>query len=189
MSDIINFNELKTKASDKDIDKFENYIYELYYSMSQGKMNISDFTKSLKEYMDKNSISNEKLMNIQKKLMERYGFNSEDLQNQMKDFGVDLNSMGLGNITEEYESLRKTISFQEKYQGKTKNSAVMIYKITNDINDLDVLLEQENVILRSSNKIDIQDIELNEFLCSYKKLLEGKTLKISICENAKEYEY
>lgn len=189
MSDIIDFNKLKTKATDKDIDKFESYIYDLYYAMAEGKMNISDFTKSLKEYMDKNSISEEKLMNIQNKLMERYGFNPNELENQMKTLGVDLNSMGFGNMGEEYEKVRKTMSFQEKYNGKTKQSNVITYSIKNESNNLDVILENENVILRSEKNIDLQDIELNEFLCSYKKLVENKTLKISFCENTREFEY
>ncbi|MDU4752935.1 MAG: DUF3867 family protein, partial [Clostridium butyricum] len=30
---------------------------------------------------------------------------------------------------------------------------------------------------------------LNEFLCSYKKILEDKKLNIVICENIKKYEY
>lgn len=185
---IIDFNKLKSKASDKDIDKFEEYIYGLYYSMSEGKLNMGEFTKSIKEYMEKNNISDEKLMNIQKKLMERYGFDPENLGEQMKTFGVDLESMGLGNLNENYEEVRKNLSFQEKYKSRITNSTVITYKIKNDLNDLDIILEKENVILRSSKLINIQDNELNEFLCSYKKLSE-ESLKISICENAREFEY
>ena len=35
----------------------------------------------------------------------------------------------------------------------------------------------------------LTDNELNEFLCSYKKLLDDKQIKILICENVKNYEY
>ena len=36
MSDdrIIDFNELKNKVKDSDVDKFENYMYDLYYSVA-----------------------------------------------------------------------------------------------------------------------------------------------------------
>ncbi len=33
MSEIINFNDLKNKATDKDLDKFEQYMYSLYSSV------------------------------------------------------------------------------------------------------------------------------------------------------------
>ena len=41
----------------------------------------------------------------------------------------------------------------------------------------------------SEKTIDLTDIELNEFLCSYKKLVDDKKLKINICENTKKYDY
>ena len=38
MSDrIIDFNEIKNKAKDKDVDKFEEDIYSMYYQMAEGK--------------------------------------------------------------------------------------------------------------------------------------------------------
>ena len=63
------------------------------------------------------------------------------------------------------------------------------YFIKNDKNDLRILLENEEVILISEKSIDLTDNELNEFLCSYKKVVEDKKLQISICENRREYEY
>ena len=45
MDRIIDFNEIKNRVNDKDVDKFESYIYNLYYDMSSGKLNMSDFTK------------------------------------------------------------------------------------------------------------------------------------------------
>ena len=61
--------------------------------------------------------------------------------------------------------------------------------IKNDKNNLTILLDQNNVILKSSEKIDLSDNELNEFLCSYKKTVEEELLKISICEDTREYDY
>ena len=54
---------------------------------------------------------------------------------------------------------------------------------------IDIILDKENVILRSIKSIDLKDLELNEFLCSYKKVVDDKPLNISLCENMKAYEY
>ena len=68
MSDrIIDFNEIKNKVKDKDVDKFEEYIYSMYYKMAEGKLNMADFSKNIMSYMEENNISQDKLMNIQKK--------------------------------------------------------------------------------------------------------------------------
>ena len=92
MDRVIDFNELKNKVNDKDIDKFESYIYDLYYRMAEGKINMADFNREISSYMEKNNISQDKFMKIQAKLMERYGLDSAALEEQMK-------SLGLNNIT------------------------------------------------------------------------------------------
>ena len=54
MSDrIVDFNELKNKARDKDIDKFESYIYDLYYSVAQGKKRFKKLKVQLKTHLKK----------------------------------------------------------------------------------------------------------------------------------------
>ncbi len=53
MSDrIVDFNELKNKARDKDIDKFESYIYDLYYSVAQGKMSMMELSREITKYIE-----------------------------------------------------------------------------------------------------------------------------------------
>ena len=81
MSEIINFNDLKNKATDKDLDKFEQYMYSLYSSVVQGTLTMSDFMEKIQEYMGKNNISQEKFVNIQKKLMENVHY---DLRNEIR---------------------------------------------------------------------------------------------------------
>lgn len=54
---------------------------------------------------------------------------------------------------------------------------------------MEIILEEDNVILKSAAHINLQDVELNEFLCSYKKVIKDKTLNISICENIGSYQY
>jgi hypothetical protein len=183
---IVNFDEIKNRAREKDVEKFEDYVYGLSYDMSQGKLSMGDFYKDIQEYMEKNNISQEKLFNIQKKLMERYGFNMEDVEKQMKGMGIEMPSV---NKNVDYESLRKTVSFQEKYKQDMGNVLVTTYSINNSMNNLSILISEEKLTLKSEKDIDLQDPELNEFLCSYKKVVKDKKLKISLCSNVKEFEY
>ena len=52
-----------------------------------------------------------------------------------------------------------------------------------------ILLDDHNVIIRSKDKVDLVDTELNEFLCSYKKTLNDDKLKVIICDYSKAYDY
>ena len=81
------------------------------------------------------------------------------------------------------------MSFQEKYKERMEIKAVSTYYIKNEKNNVMIYVESENVILKSPGKIDLADLELNDFLCSYKKVLEDKPLKVSMCEDVKEYMY
>jgi Protein of unknown function (DUF3867) len=187
ISDVIDFNELRNRANDKDIDKFEDYIYSLYYSMGQGKINMLEFSKKIQVYMEENNISQEKFLNIQKKLMERYGLDMNNIDEQMRNFGIDPSQFGA--LGKDYEEMRKTLSFQDKYKGRIASKAMTIYTIKNSKNDLEIIMEDINIVLKSEKHIDLTDNELNEFLVSYKKLVNDKALNISICENSTSYIY
>ena len=99
---IIDFNELKNRAKEKDedklVDKLENYMYSLYYDMAQGKITMADFTKNIYKYMEENNITQEQFFNIQKKLMERYGFDSSMIDEQLKSAGINVSE-----ISSDYE--------------------------------------------------------------------------------------
>ena len=82
MDKIIDFNELKNRVNDKDVDQFESYIYSLYYKMAEGKINMSEFSKELGEYMEKNNLSPDKFLKMQTKLMERYGIDASGFEEQ-----------------------------------------------------------------------------------------------------------
>lgn len=68
MSDdrIIDFNQLKNKVKDSDVDKFEQYIYSLYGSVMNGTLSMMEFSQKILDYMNENQISHEKFYNIQK---------------------------------------------------------------------------------------------------------------------------
>lgn len=183
---IIDFNELKNKAKDEDVYKFEQYIYSLYYSLAQGEITMGDFSKKVMEYMESNNISHEKFFNIQREFMKKYGFDMDNISDEMKKMGIDIPNL---DPKVEYENARKFMSFEEKYKGRLANNMVTTYFIKNDTNNLEAILTKENIILKSEKLIDLNDSELNEFLCSYKKVMEDIPLNICICENTKSYNY
>lgn len=181
---IIDFNEIKNRAKDKDVDQLEEYMYSLYYQVAEGKITMADFTQNIYKYMEEHNISQDKFLNMQKKLMERYGFDSSIIDEQLKTAGINIPSVGA-----DYENVRKAMSFKEKYKDKMEVKTVSTYYIKNDINDVNILLEDDSVLLQSEKKIDLNDVELNEFLCSYKKLRDGNMLNIKMCERINRYDY
>lgn len=217
MSDdrIIDFNELKNKVKETDIDKFENYMYELYFSVADGSMTMSEFTSKIYDYMRENNISNEKFMNIQKKLLERYGVDEAEIERQLKSMGInpnDLNSMGSMNINDirNYtmnannnsqepkvevvpkddikETIVKNSDFYNKFSKRLEYDSFIISHLKNDVNDLKIVINKEMVTLMSAGSINLVDSQLNEFLLDYKNMI-GKKMKVTICENCKEYDY
>ena len=218
MSDdrIIDFNELKNKVKETDIDKFENYMYNLYFSVADGSMTMSEFTSKIYDYMRENNISNEKFMNIQKKLLERYGVDEAEIERQLKSMGInpnDLNSMGSMNMNDirNYtmnsnnnrsqdskievvpkddikETIVKNSDFYNKFSKRLEYDSFIISYLKNDVNDLKIVIDKENVTLMSEGSINLVDSQLNEFLLDYKNMI-GKKMKVKICENCKEYDY
>ncbi|MGY5267432.1 DUF3867 domain-containing protein [Paraclostridium bifermentans] len=191
MSDdrIIDFNELKNKVKDSDVDKFEQYIYTLYNSVMSGSMSMVEFSKKIMEYMNENNISQEKFINIQKKFMERYGMDSSEIDDQLKNLGIDPKNIDLSNMDNiNFEEIKKSIGFYEKYNYKIKPKASVETYIKNDHNDIKIIFDQEQVTLISQGKINLVDAELNELLLSYKNSLD-KTINITMCENITEYDY
>ena len=100
MSDdrIIDFNELKNKVKDSDVDKFENYMYDLYFSVADGSMTMSQFTSKIYEYMRENNISQEKFIKMQNKLLERYGVDLSGLGIKKKKNGLDPTNLNLEDL-------------------------------------------------------------------------------------------
>lgn len=196
MSDdrVIDFNDLKNKVKDSDVDKFEQYIYNLYFSVMDGSLTMADFSKKIFEYMNENNISQEKFMNIQKKFMERYGMDSEEVKKQLKNFGIDPSTSGFGamdfnNMTNEnLESIRKSAGFYEKYGHKIQPKSCITTYVKNDVNDIEVIIDQEKVMLYSDKKINLMDAELNELLLGYKNMF-NKKIRVLLCENYTEYDY
>ena len=219
MSDdrIIDFNELKNKVKETDIDKYENYMYNLYFSVADGSMTMAQFTSKIYDYMRENNISNEKFMNMQKKLLERYGVDEAEIERQLKSMGInpnDINSLSSMNINDirnnnihsnnqpkkeepkvEFvpvdniqETIVKNSDFYNKFAKRLEYDSYITSKLKNDVNDLKIIINKERVTLMSEGDINLVDSQLNEFLLDYKNMI-GKKMKVTICENCKEYDY
>ncbi|MBC5996305.1 DUF3867 domain-containing protein [Romboutsia ilealis] len=196
MSDdrIIDFNELKNKVKDTDVDKFEQYIYNLYFSVMDGSMSMSEFSRKIFDYMNDNNISQEKFMNIQKKFMERYGMDSQEIEKQLKNFGIDPSTINMGNLDpsnmneDQLNNIRKAAGFYERYGSKIQPKSCIYATIKNDVNDITIMIDQDKVMLYSNKKINLVDAELNEFLLSYKNMFNNK-IRVVLCENCTEYDY
>ena len=205
MSDdrIIDFNELKNKVKDSDVDKFENYMYDLYFSVADGSMTMSQFTSKIYEYMRENNISQEKFIKMQNKLLERYGVDPKELDKQMKNCGLDPNNLNLedlnkftynspnvGSSTKKTNntSIDKNSDFYKKYSENLQSKELIITSLKDEVNDIKIIIEKEKVTLISEGKINLVDAQLNELLLSYKSMYNDK-LKVVICENCKEYDY
>ncbi|HBF5029287.1 TPA: DUF3867 domain-containing protein [Clostridioides difficile] len=197
MSDdrIIDFNELKNKVKDSDVDKFEQYIYNLYFSVMDGKMSMAEFSRKIFDYMRDNNISQEKFMKIQKQFMERYGMDTEEVEKQLRNFGIDPPTAGFMSnntsskvSTEDLESFKKSAGFYEKYGEKIQPKSCITTFIKNDLNDINVIIDQEKIMLCSDRKINLMDSELNEFLLEYKNMF-NKKIKVVMCETTNKYDY
>lgn len=197
MSDdrIIDFNELKNKVKDSDVDKFEQYIYNLYFSVMDGKMSMAEFSRKIFDYMRDNNISQEKFMKIQKQFMERYGMDTEEVEKQLRNFGIDpstadfmSNNTSSKVSTEDLESFKKSAGFYEKYGEKIQPKSCITTFIKNDLNDINVIIDQEKIMLCSDRKINLMDSELNEFLLEYKNMF-NKKIKVVMCETTNKYDY
>lgn len=207
MSDdrIIDFNELKNKVKDSDVDKFENYMYELYFSVADGSMTMSQFTSKIYDYMRENDISQEKFLKMQNKLMERYGVDPGELDRQIKNLGLNPNNLNFDDLSKinpinsnintnttqknniDY-SVDKNSEFFKKYGNSIDSVNYISTNLKDDVNDIKIIIDKERVTLISEGPINLVDAQLNELLLSYKSMYSDK-IKVIICENCKEYDY
>lgn len=175
MSDVINLDDFKNKVRDKDVDELESYIYSLYFQVAEGKMTLADVNLEIRKYMEEHSISDAKFMEIQKKLVERYGYDPNDLEKQLLE-GRDL-------------LIQKTPGLLEKYGSSIQEMKGFLKEIKNDRNDLEIFCSGTHVILLSGKTVDLEDNELHEFLVSFKRQAGSDSLDIRIGENIQRFEY
>lgn len=174
MSDVIDINKFKNKVRDKDVDALESYIYSLYYELAEGRITMGEMNRKIQEYVSQNDISQTKFLELEKKLMERYGYDPSILDNQESpDASV---MMAASNLRQKY--------------GDSQKQAVMIrMEIKNDKNDCVILGNGSEIFIYSSGKVELEDNELNEYLVSYKRQFGEKTLKVHVSSDTGVYDY
>lgn len=175
MSDVINLDDFKNKVRDKDVDELESYIYGLYFQVAEGKMTLADVNREIHKYMEEHSISEAKFMEIQKKLVERYGYDPNDLEKQLME-GRDL-------------MIKKSPGLLEKYGSSIQDMKGFLKEIKNNRNELEIFCSGKQVILLSGQAIDLEDNELHEFLVSYKRQAGSDSLDIRIGEDIQRFDY
>ncbi|KAF5033294.1 DUF3867 family protein [Proteiniclasticum sp. QWL-01] len=174
MSDIIDLSKFKEKVRDKDVDELENYIYSLYFQVAEGKMTLADVNREIRKYVEENDISHTKFMEIQKKLIERYGYDPNELEKQlMQDPSLLGQSRGL------LEKYGKSIEEAKGYRKVIKNNR----------NELVIFATGHRIILLSEKKIDLEDNEVHEFLVSYKRQAGSETLDVQLAESIQTFQY
>lgn len=195
MSDdkIIDFGSFQNKVKDSDVDKLEEYMYSMYTKVSSGGMSPLDFSKSINEFMKKNNISVEKFGQMQEKLLERYGFDPKNIEEDMKRMGIDMNESAYiinNNDKEGAYSVRDfgdKLAFFERYAG-LEEKAIMYYLLDNGVNKVKFIMDGDILTLVSEKKIDLSDPDVNTFIAGYRQANKEK-IKVVICEATNSYDY
>lgn len=191
---VIDFKTLKDQAKDSDVDKFENYMYDLYDKMIRGDGTMFDLHKKVNEYMAENDISEEKFMNIQRRMIERFGFNPDDLSEDFEKFKKDFDKNGsiLSGENEiqspNSQSVGAKLGFYKLYDDGLKEKKILEYNLKNDKNDIRFILDKDKITLISEKKIDFSDNEMNILMAYYKETVGGN-LRVIVCEATNSYDY
>lgn len=190
---IINFQSVKDKVKDSDIEKLESYMYSLYMELASGKITMFEFTKKISKYMDDNGISKEKFVNMEKEILLRYGFDPDNLQNDDKAL-KDLIKEGEAflstdeNLTSDTMTSARKLSFFEQHVDKIEEKKLLVYYLENEKNNVEIHLGNNKMTLISENKIDLSDSEINLLIAEYRSVCDEK-LTVVICEATNKYDY
>ncbi|MEG0250489.1 MAG: DUF3867 family protein [Peptostreptococcus sp.] len=197
MSDekIIKFGKLQEKWNEQEVDKFEDFLNMMMEDVVTGNISISEFTAKMSKYQLDNNISNEKLMELQKKLLEKMGIDIDinDFNKQMEILeGLEKsgsNSDSDGENKNSFDTKKiKEIAFFDFYKDKITNKKIPEFHLKTEKNDLIMFMEEDKITIVTENKIDFADDELNAVITDYRECIHG-SLKIVACEASKIYEY
>lgn len=195
MSDdkIISFQDMKEKVKPSDVDKFDEYIYGLFGDVASGKLSMFEFTTRITKYMEDNNISKEKFVELERQILQRYGFDADNIEEEFKKFESeesDLKFTGLGDDWDgmDSKSAARKLGFYDYYSKQLKERNILELFIKNEKNDIRIILDKEQITLISENKIDFSDSEVNQAIAYYKATL-SKPLKVIVCEATNKYDY
>lgn len=181
---IINFDKLQEKWDEQEVDKFESFLNSKMEAVFSGQISMSEFSKSMKEYQDKNNISNEKLIDLQKKLLNKMGVDLDinNIDKEISKLEESIKKEGKGDV-----NIRR-MAFFDYYSDQIENKEIPKMELKNSKNDMMLLFIGNKIIIITENKVDFSDDEFNQIVAGYKSTVEG-SLKIITCEATKVYEY
>lgn len=192
MSDekIINFKDLKDKVRPSDVDKFEKHMFETFEKMSSGEMSMFEFTNSLSKYLADNNIEPDKFVEIEKSLLERYGFDKDSFDKFKAETENNKDSLKNVKVVEgmSADTISKRLTFYEFYSEQLKETKCLEMNFKNEKNDVRFIFDQNKITMISDKKIDLSDQELNKIITFYKYATEG-SLEVIMCEATNKYEY
>lgn len=181
---IINFDKLQEKWDEQEVDKFEAFLNSQMDGVFSGRLTMAEFSKSMRQYQQENNISNEKLIELQKKILSKMGVD------------LDLNELDkeIANLEEVMKdedgktiNIRK-MAFFDYFSDKIETKEIPQMKMENGKNNLSLQFDGNQITIISEKQVDFSDDELNEIIAGYKESVEG-SLKIITCEATKIYEY
>ena|SRR3712207_5538107 len=198
MSDekIISFEDIKNRVNDDDLNLFEDFMTEELLKLNfDGDMDMLDFAKKISKYQEDNDIPPKKFMEIQTKLMERYGFDIKDAYpGMLKDIKENSGKIRANDLSYFFKDVDPmdfaavSLSLSEEYKDKVEEKKIISLCIKNDKNDLRIIFDNTIVSLISEKKIDFSDGEVNHAISHYKEVL-GNSLRIQVCEASNAYDY
>jgi len=198
MSDekIISFEEIKNRVNDDDLNLFEDFMTEELLKLNfDGDMDMLDFIKKISKYQEDHNIPPKKFMDIQTKLMERYGFDIKDAYpGMLKDVKENIGKSDLNDPTSLFKDVDPvdfaavSLGLIEEYRDNIGVKKIITLNVKNDKNDLRIFFDEDKVSLISEKKIDFSDEEVNKAISHYKEVV-GHSLRIQICEASNAYDY
>lgn len=195
MSDekIINFKDMKDKVKPSDVDKFDEYIYSLFGEVASGNISMFEFTSRITKYMEENNISKEKFIELEKQMLQRYGFDIDNIEEEMKKLQNENSQEKISNFVKEWEgmdnnSVARRLGFYDYYAKQLKETNVLELNVKNEKNDVRILLDKNKITLISEKKIDLSDSEINQIITYYRGTM-NEPLKVLICEATNQYDY
>lgn len=191
MSDekIINFADIKNRVTEEDVDAFEAFMSKELLNLDLNpELDMVGFANKISEYQERHNISNEKFMEIQTKMIERYGFTASDdnLMQQEKKATEELNKRFRESDT--YIYMSAIFGLNAIFDDKVEEKRTLQLDIKNDKNDLRMIFSGTTVTIISEKKIDLSDDSINKAISRYRESAE-KTIRIQICEASNAYDY
>lgn len=191
MSDekIINFADIKNRITEEDVDAFEAFMSKELLNLDLNpELDMVGFANKISEYQERHNISNEKFMEIQTKMIERYGFTASDdnLMQQEKKATEELNKRFRESDT--YIYMSAIFGLNAIFDDKVEEKRTLQLDIKNDKNDLRMIFSGTTVTIISEKKIDLSDDNINKAISRYRESAE-KTIRIQICEASNAYDY